>query len=135
MVRINKGTSNTIALTLSEKCTLETPYFLFSFRNDQTQEEKLFVAQDIASTDEKTRANQFIIIEKNTIANPLIGEVTLTQPGWYKYIVYEQVSSTNLLVANTTGVVEEGKMYVEVTAETNHTYTPAESADIVYNGD
>lgn len=134
MIRINKASANTIALTLLEKCTLTTPYFLFSFKCDQTEEENLFVAQDITSAGQKTRFNKFIITEKSTAPNPLIGEVSLIQEGWYQYKIYEQVSSTNLLVANATGVVETGKMFVNTTAETEYAYSQSDSSDKVYNG-
>lgn len=131
MIRITKASANTIALTLTEKCTLSTPYFLFSFTCDQTQKEFLFVAQDVSTADERVRFNKFVITEK-TAPNTLLSEVKLIQTSWYTYIIYEQVSATNLLVANATGVVETGKVFVNTTAEASSTYAPTASEDKVY---
>ena len=134
MIRITKASSNTIAVTLSEKCTLTTPYFLFSFICDQTQKESLFVAQDVSTTDERVRFNKFVIVEKASNPNPLIGEVTLSTTSWYSYTIYEQTSATNLVVANTTGIVETGKVFVNTTADTDYTYSPTTTQDYVYTG-
>mgnify|MGYP001576960359 CR=1 FL=1 len=98
MILLNKGASNTIALSLKEKETLSSPYYLwrFSFLGGT------YTSAVIAATD-RTTYNQwytFIIIEGTTII--------LSMAGDWKYEIYEQTSSTNTDVTQATGLLEKG---------------------------
>ena len=131
MIQITQGQANIVVLTLKEKTTLTNPKYLFVFKNDQTNVESTFIATDTSSYAD--RYNRFTVTEK-TNPNNLTGEVRLSLDGFYTYTIYEQTSSTNLNPANATGIVETGKVQVNATPTTDHTYTPDSNITYVYNG-
>lgn len=108
MILINKNSSNEVVLTLSEKTSIVNPTYLFEFINDATKETKLFISADYSNN--KERFNIFNIIETSTEV-PLTGRVSLTVGNW-KYNIYQQTSTTNLVVANSGGLVENGRVDV-----------------------
>lgn len=108
MILINKNSSNEVVLTLSEKTSITNPTYLFEFINDATKEIKTFISADFSNN--KERFNIFNIIETSTEV-PLTGHVSLTVGNW-KYNIYQQSSTTNLVVANSGGLVENGRVDV-----------------------
>ena len=48
MILINKGASNTVILTLSEKTTITNPYYLFVFTSDEKNTVKKLIPTDIS---------------------------------------------------------------------------------------
>jgi hypothetical protein len=129
MVYIQQSSGNITVLTLTEKCTLDDPEFLFMFENDETHNQYTFIAQD--NSDFPLRYNRFTIVEK---ANPntLNSEVRLPDVGMYHYTVYEQSSTTNLNVDNALGIVEIGKAKVYGEESENTAYTPSSSTNKAY---
>lgn len=113
MILINKGTTNKVALSLTEKCTLSSPVFLFVFMCDITRVKKIFIASDISSYTD--RYNLFNIIEQSSSEDLYNGTITLTTSGYYSYKIYEQTSSTNLTESLATNLVESGKVLVNGT--------------------
>ena len=116
-------------MTLQEKTTLDSPYYLMELRDD----EKLNYHYIILPEDEsenKARYNQFSIVD-NTDPDPLQGEVKLT-PGDYHYKVYEQVSSTNLDPDGLT-IVEIGRAYCPRTDQEKVVFENSPTA-VVYGG-
>ena len=110
MVNINKNDNTSIFLTLAEKATLNTPYYLFVFTSDVEDKEVIFTANDLTSYTE--RYNEFLITETSGTNTLTSGVITLNPTGFWSYKIYEQESGTNLLVANTTGLVEQGRVKV-----------------------
>jgi len=108
MILINKNSSNDVVLTLSEKTSIVGATYLFEFINDATKETKLFISQDYSNN--KERFNIFNIIETSTEV-PLMGRVSLAVGNW-KYNIYQQTSTTNLVVANSGAKVENGRVDV-----------------------
>ena len=108
MILINKNSSNEVVLTLSEKTSIVGATYLFEFINDATKETKLFISQDYSNN--KERFNIFNIIETSTEV-PLTGRVSLSVGNW-KYNIYQQTSTTNLVVANSGTKVENGRVDV-----------------------
>jgi len=108
MILINKNSSNEVVLTLSEKTSIVGATYLFEFINDATKETKLFISQDYSNN--KERFNIFNIIETSTEV-PLTGRVKLSIGNW-KYNIYQQTSTTNLVVANSGAKVENGRVDV-----------------------
>jgi len=109
MILINKNSSNEVILTLSEKTSISSPTYLFEFTNDSTKQTKVFISADYSNN--KERFNVFNIIETATEV-PLTGRVSLTIGDW-KYKIYQQASTTNLVVANASGLVENGRVEVK----------------------
>ena len=105
MQLIARGQNNTVVLTLTERVTLTSPYFLVRVKSRRTDVVKRFIlATNLSSSTE--RYDEFVITE-NTTENLTSGTVSLTGGDWW-YKVYEQASATNLneLLAST--MLEEG---------------------------
>jgi hypothetical protein len=119
LIIITQATSNIVILTLTEKVTLSSPKFLFVFKNDVTNVSYYFIAADTSSY--TYRYNKFSITEMAD-GNPLIGQIQLSEEGFYGYTVYEQESSSNLDPALATGIVEVGKVLVKGTEATVTSY-------------
>ncbi len=110
MVVLNQGSTNdNIYVTLTEKVTLTTPFYLFQFTNVTTKQVVTFTK---ATTDDLsfaiTRFNQFLIDTSVVFAD--------TATGQWQYVVYEAPAIDTV---STTGleILEQGKMFL-VAAET-----------------
>jgi hypothetical protein len=121
VIRLIKGQTQNIILTLTEKQTLTSPNYLFIFENRSTNTDIKFVK--LNNTDispYKERYNEFSIVV-NTYFNTALN-------GQYTYTIYEQTSTTN---TDPTGLnlLESGIMELEGTTisfteyETTSTFT------------
>jgi hypothetical protein len=121
VIRLTKGQTENIILTLTEKQTLTSPNYLFVFENRSTNTEIKFVR--LNNTDispYKERYNEFTIVVNSFFNTALNGQ--------YTYTIYEQASTSNL---NPTGLnlLESGIMELEGTTisfteyETTSTFT------------
>lgn len=108
---INKGQNNFLIFTLSEKVTLTNPYYLFSFKHQVLMSSVNFIASDVSGF--PTRYNKFLITETTGTVNLTSGVVSLPETGFYEYAIYEQTSSNNLDISNTSGLLEIGMVKVE----------------------
>lgn len=129
MIKLQRETSNDVVVTLTEKTTIENPTYLFSFKNDITNEYKNFIAADTSTSTD--RYNEFTIVEVGNGAEDLLtGRIALTEYGFYSYFIYAQESTTNLIPADADELVEQGKMklignevtFTEPTDDNNDTY-------------
>jgi hypothetical protein len=94
MIRLTKGQTENIILTLTEKQLLTNPNYLFVFTNRSANTEIKFVklnATDVSIF--KDRYNEFSIVTNTNFGSSLNGQ--------YVYEVYEQASTTN---TNPTGL-------------------------------
>jgi hypothetical protein len=94
MIRLTKGQTQNIILTLTEKQLLTNPNYLFVFTNRSANTEIKFVklnATDVSIF--KDRYNEFSIVTNTNFGSSLNGQ--------YVYEVYEQASATN---TNPTGL-------------------------------
>ena len=133
MIRLQQSTVNDVVVTLTELTTQLNPYYLFSFTSDTSNDSKIFISADTSTNID--RYNRFSIELTAGTENLLTGVIKLPLKGFYKYVIYSQASSTNLLIANTTEIVEEGKVYVNDTVTPVITvYTDGNDNKIVYNG-
>ena len=121
MMRLTKGQTQNIILTLTEKELLTNPNYLFVFTNRSANTEIKFVKlnnTDISAY--KERYNEFTIVVNSYFNTSLNGQ--------YTYSVYEQASPSN---TNPTGLnlLETGIMELEGTTisfteyETTSTFT------------
>jgi hypothetical protein len=121
VIRLIKGQTQNIILTLTEKQLLTSPNYLFIFENRSTNTEIKFVRlnnTDISAY--KERYNEFTIVVNSFFNTALNGQ--------YTYTIYEQTSTTN---TNPTGLnlLESGIMELEGTTisfteyETTSTFT------------
>lgn len=110
---VTRGANNYLYFTLNEKKTLSTAYYLFVFTNDITGQSVTFTCSDLSSY--RYRYNKFLITETTGTNDYSSGVITLSPTGFWSYKVYEQSVQGNLIVANTTSLVEEGKIKVEGT--------------------
>jgi len=131
VILINKNTTNTVILTLSEKTTLTNAVYLFEVINDMSNAVKCFIAEDISEN--KLRYNEFDFIE-NVTENLLNGTFSLTLSGFYKYNVYEQASTTNLDPLLALNLIDKGKLNVVSQLSEYPVYTGNQNNTIVYGG-
>jgi len=121
VIRLTKGQTQNIILTLTEKQLLTSPNYLFIFENRSTNTDIKFVKlnnTDISAY--KERYNEFSIVVNSFFNTALNGQ--------YTYTIYEQTSTTN---TNPTGLnlLESGIMELEGTTisfteyETTSTFT------------
>jgi hypothetical protein len=102
MIRLIKGQTQSIILTLTEKQLLTNPNYLFVFTNRSANTEVKFVmlnATDISLY--KDRYNEFSIVTNTNFGSSLNGQ--------YDYEVYEQASTTNTNPAGL-NMIESGIM-------------------------
>lgn len=109
MLELHSGqTGEKIIVTLTELQTLSNPYYLFVFEHITTKN----IVSFVAGTDESGFTYRFNQFDVNTAV------LFLDQPpGQWNYTAYEQVSPTNTDVANTTSILEYGKMILYKTSE------------------
>lgn len=127
---INKGQNNFLVFTLSEKVTLTNPYYLFSFKHQVLMSSVNFIASDVSGF--PTRYNKFLITETTGSVNLTSGVVSLPETGFYEYAIYEQISSSNLNLANVTGLLEIGMVKVESTLPIYNEYDNQSKTIITY---
>ena len=127
---INKGQNNFLIFTLSEKVTLTNPYYLFTFKHQVLMSSVNFIASDVSGF--PTRYNKFLITETTGSVNLTSGVVSLPETGFYEYAIYEQTSSSNLNVANVTGLLEIGMVKVESTLPIYNEYDNQNKMIITY---
>lgn len=100
------ATSAELILTLSEKVSINDPYYLFVFTHVLTKSSIIFIkSEGDDDSVSQGRYNRFTI-------NPSV--VFLDQPtGEWHYKIYEQASSTNTDLSLTGAVLEYGKMRLD----------------------
>ena len=104
MLVLEKLTSKSWYLTLTEKVTISNPYFLFVFTNRTTSVETAIILTDVSTHIE--RYNQFDVTEGTTFS---------LDAGEYEYQVYAQTSSTNTDPSLANELVESGVLKVVFT--------------------
>jgi hypothetical protein len=110
MIHLTKGQTTKIIVTLKEKQTLSAPNYLFFFKSRSTDKTKAFVILNNADlSNYKDRFNAFNIVTNSHFSNYDSGE--------YTYAIYEQTSTTNLIPANATGLLEVGQMSLKNATE------------------
>jgi len=120
MINLTQDKENIIFLTLFEKQTLESPYFLFEFENDLNNKKFYFNTEDI-STVQCCRYNKFIVNVTGGTENLSGGTIKLRN-GSYTYNVYEASAQTLSYSSTTMLSLETGKVIVEGTENINSIY-------------
>lgn len=103
MLYITRGDTTRVAVTLQEKQTLTSPYWLWRFVSDGTNEEVAAIIAEV-SNNYKQRSNLFDITEGTTVTLP---------EGIYTYYIYEQSNNTNTDYRLATTCCEIGQIKVD----------------------
>ena len=109
MLKLTKGTSNIIRVSLGEIQEIALPTFLIAFENDASEAVVTCISADLSLYPE--RYNEFVIIEKSSPV-ALNGEVELEPVGFFTYRIYEQTSTTNLDESLADKLLDTGKARV-----------------------
>lgn len=115
MIRLTKGVTQNIILTLTEKQLLTNPNYLFVFTNRSSNVIVKFVVLNGADTSlYKDRYNKFSIVTNTNFSSALNGQ--------YTYEIYEQASTSN---TNISGLnkLETGIMELQGTSISYTKYT------------
>jgi hypothetical protein len=105
MIKLTKGNTETLILTLKEKQTILDANFLMVFQSRTTNDKVKFVL--VNSADQslyQDRYNEFDVVVNTYFAD--------VEEGWYTYTVYEQASPSNTNEANAGAIVETGLMFL-----------------------
>lgn len=127
---LNFGGANTtqnFVVTLTERVSINNPYFLFVFEHVTTKQVFKFVlnsANDLSAYPD--RFNQFQINVPTLMPSAPEGD--------YRYSVYEQSSSSNTDVALTGALLEVGQMKMDVLPDRTYTKYNQSQSFKVYNG-
>lgn len=114
MIHFIKGEVKQIILTLTEKATLASPHYLFYFKSRNSNETVAFVILNNADlSGYKERFNAFNITVNSYFTNSL--------PGEWEYKIYEQTSTSNLVPANATTLLERGQASLNDTSQFSFT--------------
>jgi len=112
MIRLLKNQTNRVVFTATENVTLSAPvYFLFELISDDTKESKIFTGSDISNN--TCRYNEFLVEVTTGTENLLDSIINLELNGYYKYNIYQMSDPTNLDIASASGIVENGKLYLQ----------------------
>lgn len=129
MIKIVKDTSNTVALTLTEKRTSTTDTtYLFKLVEHDSQTSSYFICTDSSTYTE--RYNKLTIVETPS-PTPTDGEVELTE-GFYTYYAYDNLNSSSNLDPDGLLLVEQGILRVIGTPTATTTYEGGNSTYTVY---
>ena len=112
MIRLLKNQTNRVVFTATENVTLSAPvYFLFELISDDTKKSKIFTCPDTSTN--VCRFNEFLIEVTTGVEDLLNGVINLELNGFYKYNIYQMSDPTNLDIASASGIVENGKLYLQ----------------------
>lgn len=118
MIQLTKGQTQYVYLTLTEKQTISSPNYLFTFKNRSTNTEVKFVllyAADVSLF--KERYNKFSIkVDKYFSSKPR---------GQWTYSIYEQTSTSNTDETGLT-LLESGIMWLN---DAEEIYTEYQTKD------
>ena len=122
MIRLTKGDTQNIILTLTEKQLLTNPNYLFVFTNRSANTEIKFVLLNNADVSQyKNRYNEFSIVTNTNFGTALNGQ--------YDYEIYEQTSTTNTNPAGL-NMVESGIMELVGTGLSYNEYSTTDTYTI-----
>lgn len=121
------NTTQRFIVTLNERKTLASPYYLFIFKSSNT---RISYATVINSTADLSPAPERFNKFQVNVATIF----STAQPGEYIYEVYEQTSSSNTDPDQATGLLEQGRMALRPETGYNpDSYNPTTSFK-AYNG-
>tara|TARA_Y100000592_G_scaffold10428_1_gene14733 strand:+ start:1536 stop:1961 length:426 start_codon:yes stop_codon:yes gene_type:complete len=141
MIQLQKGTLNTVYLTLMEKMSSASNYTLIRLTCQATSKAILLLPRSRAHDARKDT----LTIREGSADAPAVGDIMLNTPqfpeGFYDYTIWEQTSASNLDPADSSviGIIEEGMSYIRDTStayqESTYTaYNPTQT-DYVYAKD
>ena len=127
MLVFTKGQTAQMVVTLNEKKTLSSPYYLMVFRNTTTEEIVTIIVNSTSDTSlYPDRFNRFPVVVNTHFNNKPDGT-------WW-YTIYEQASSSNTNPALALTQLEQG--YMKLKPATAYTVTEATTDNTykVYEG-
>lgn len=120
-------TTAELVLTLTEKATLQAPYYLFVFTHVTTKEVVAFIKSFVEDESAyQRRYNQFTINPSVVFAD--------TQPGEWHYRVFEQESAVNEDPDSSGAVLEYGKLMLKRATDFSYNKYDSPTQYQVYNG-
>lgn len=131
MLVLEPNSENIVILSLTEKVTLNAPYYyLFRFENKESKDNYTCICSPIDNYDLSRQS--FEVITKTSGANNLIGEIVLSIGDEYDYYVYAQTSSTNLDYTLANELVGQGIMKFNKAITQRNEYTRGATTRKVY---
>lgn len=120
-------TAAVMILTLTEKVTVDTPYYLFVFTHVTTKDVVKFIKAEADDESEyPARYNQFTINAATVFADQ--------QPGEWHYKAHEQASAVNLDPSLAGIILEDGKLILDRSTEFEYNMYEGTTSYKTYNG-
>ena len=131
MLKVNKGANNEWIVTLKEKTTLTSPYYLVKVTSRTTKVTKTFILASDSSA-YPDRFNSFTVTESSSEVLTS-GTVEFDTVGQWDYEIFEQLSASNLDPAKADNqlAIEKGVILVIGTEVTTYV---KRSQGITYKG-
>ncbi len=139
MINLAQDTANYVYMNLTSNSDLfiyssQTPYFLFEFISEATNENLYFVTENIAALSSRTRYDEFVITESGSTYTNLTGGTIHMNPGYFWiYNVYEQTTRDNLNPANTINIVSNGRVFFTPNITNGFISYSGQSTNIFFN--
>ncbi len=117
MINLSQNTANNVFMNLTSNSnsvifSATTPYFLFEFTSEATNQVIYFVTDNIAPISARSRYDEFVITESGSTFINLTGGTVYLTPGYvWTYKVYEQSTRNNLNPALALDVVSVGRVF------------------------
>jgi len=112
MLRIQKNSTTSLIVTVTELTTVSPVYYLFEFEHQQSFDKEYCILTNISTNTE--RYDEFSLVDGV--------DVTFPYDGYYIYRIYQQTSSVNLDPELSDGLVEEGRAHVFETDSPSNEY-------------
>lgn len=130
MIKISRNTANAVALTLTEKrVTLSHTTYLLQFVKHDTEQTIYCICSDTSNYPD--RYNLLTVTEVAANADPLAGEVTMTDGRWDYFAFDNNNSATNLDPTNLL-LLERGFVTVVVAGSQPATFTGGNNTYTVF---
>lgn len=126
MITLEQSVAKKVVLTLTERATLPSPFFLIVFESDQDpdRENLRLYSPDLATALQKERFNLFLItMDDAGSTEGGVDDAPISLPtGTYTYKVYESETQTTTIADTTGEILEEGLCVVSNPNEYNNTF-------------
>lgn len=117
MIYLKKNNENKFITRTNEFTTIDSPKFLFHFRNEFNKKDIYYATTDLASV---YNYNLFSLTENpsGSTTSSINGDLNLTA-GQYHYSLYESSVLTTSISATTGTILDQGIMVVALTRTVN----------------
>lgn len=132
MLHLDKGTTTTLALTLTERTTLENPKYLIQLVKDGGEWEATAILTDVSAYPERS---QIVTMQDTPTPDATAGQVTFPGGGNGTYKVWEQAADSVNLTPPDAEPLEQGFFRIHQAKAATSEYLGSETGTTYYGRD